>query len=337
MYAHCVDRHQALQAASPAITLDVLDLTAYARGQAPGSTSTSVSGEEPAALVSRSHAQPSADHTAARRPSRTAVTALYPGCSADALVVWMELTSGAQSVSTAQALPAPPTSGNDPTFIHEATTSAANLSLSQAPAEAPSPQPAAPESHDQQSDLQTAAGADSSNDNSSTVAHGQCPPQIYHSSSIGLGLYYLDSRLMPHTSGCVTPVELRTSHAPAAARLSFDVHVTSNLHKQTAEMQNTTGANHQRSRATAENTPGHLQLPQDRMCTEAHSNTVGGLLLGDESTAMQGRDDRMTTSSSCLIWSWSSHGTARHAWLPRWHFDMIGDNTRNAAYEAALR
>lgn len=35
--------------------------------------------------------------------------------------------------------------------------------------------------------------------------------------------------------------------------------------------------------------------------------------------------------------TWMPHGWPRQAWLPRWHFDMLGDRVRNEAYDRAIR
>ncbi|KAF8069548.1 TTC28 [Scenedesmus sp. PABB004] len=35
--------------------------------------------------------------------------------------------------------------------------------------------------------------------------------------------------------------------------------------------------------------------------------------------------------------TWAPHGAPRQAMLPRWHFDMIADDARNAAYDGAIR
>jgi predicted RNA methylase len=59
----------------------------------------------------------------------------------------------------------------------------------------------------------------------------------------------------------------------------------------------------------------------------------GSLRMHVEATAAD--DDGPATNSSSI--TWSPRGLPRHAWVPRWHFDMLADSTRNDAYDAAIR
>jgi len=139
--------------------------------------------------------------------------------------------------------------------------------------------------------------------------------ELLYSRSMGMGLHYLDDVLPAHptTQHDAAPQVflMTTAHSPAAARLVFTAHALQQS---------------QPSCTVSTTTPG--QSTGQLVTRRSH---VGG---ADPAEAGGSNLEGSTASDVC---SWSPHGFPRHAWLPRWHFDMLADTARNDAYEAALR
>jgi hypothetical protein len=118
------------------------------------------------------------------------------------------------------------------------------------------------------------------------------------STSFGLGLYYLDAPL---------------TAAPAA----------------------------QQQQKPQQQAPGSMAAGQDMVITTQVQEQLR-LQFSITAAAPAGTPSEWHGSSSSsnnceCSYTWSPHGVPRHAMLPRWHFDMLGDEARNSAYDAAIR
>jgi hypothetical protein len=140
-----------------------------------------------------------------------------------------------------------------------------------------------------------------------------------YSTGMGLGLYYLDAPLPaaagPAAGEAARQVLLTTRHSPAAVRLLFDV-----------------------SQAACAASPASSTRADSDPSQAAGTCSTAGSGLTKASAAVNGSNAGCVSAPSLLQRvSWRPHGFPRHAWLPRWHFDMLADSTRNDAYEVSLR
>ena len=253
--------------------------------------------------------------------SSTVTTKLYPASSADALLVWLELSAGNSTICTGVHTEAT-TSSRPPTDTPAAAAAAAAVDGG---AKEPSSalfaeNPIKPES--EPSSLPVEAEGSQ---------HGG---QVCFSTGLGMGLSYLDSPVQAPTTGQAT-VEVTTAHSATGARLSFTV--TPRLD---GSIPSAAAAPSQTSSTTA-------RLMSESVAAACHTSgsTMVGSSTGSKSAARAGEGSSTGSAAAKMVLqpsaaadvTWSPHGMPRDAWLPRWHFDMLADTTRNNAYEAALR
>lgn len=280
--------------ASPAVTLQTINLATYIR---PSDSN-----------------QP----TALNNPSTAATTSLLPGCSADAILVWFELSAGVTIISTGPRSAPSAHSTALPGHVQSAVKAADTALVPQQDSTTghkPAIQPADHSSGASSTGKASSSEASGSVEAAATASSCSTQQELLYSRSMGTGLHYLDDVLPAHTiqqhGTAPQPVLVSTAHSPAAARLMFTAHVMQ--HSQPSCTVSTTA-------------PG-----QSTGQLVTRSNHVGG---ADPAKAGGCNPEGSTATGIC---SWSPHGFPRHAWLPPWHFDMLADTVRNDAYEEALR
>jgi hypothetical protein len=140
------------------------------------------------------------------------------------------------------------------------------------------------------------------------------------STNFGLGLYYLDYALAATSSPQQQQQQQQqqkqhhSSMAPATqAVISTTVQQQLRLH-----FSATVSAPAQQTSTTL-----HSQAPTCKTPTTIGSSSSGG--------------SSSSSSFGVCSYTWSPHGVPHQAMLPRWHFDMLGDEARNSAYDAAIR
>jgi hypothetical protein len=177
-------------------------------------------------------------------------------------------------------------------------------------------------SSDPQHDLKDSKQSSNSSDKSNS-RDSACTPA---STCFGMGLYYLDAalRAAPATHH---HQQQKPQKQPPGMPASHKVVISTQVQEQLRLQFNiTAGAAPAAPAGPPTNRP------------DSHAATI-----------LYGRHDRGSSSSSSLScgsssgggskcsYTWSPHGVPRHAMLPRWHFDMLGDEARNSAYDAAIR
>lgn len=222
--------------------------------------------------------------------SSTVVGVLQPGCAADALLVWFDLHAADVVVSTGP------------------TAAAVTCQQDGQPAQ-----------------INSSTHSDSNSGQVENSAQLHADHVQYHSTEMGMGLYYLDSCIPAATATSQAAVQITTTCSPSAVRLA--VHVYSNpagiadsascgvLPQQQQAVHNLQ-ARALSSTALATTAAGHAAEP---LCINSTTQRSSAASLQQQQP------------------TWSPHGMPRHAWLSRWHFDMLADTQRNNAYEDAIR
>lgn len=294
-------RYQQLQPASPQVTLQELSLAALARSSMlTTANSTATAQPEPAVQSeSASAGGPAGQPDIASASGATAMA--VPDCQ--------------HSVSTVSTALLPGCSAHTLAVWFELKAGSAVISTGP---------PSATTGSAQASTAETTADDTGAKDQD-TAGRQQLPCGWKpHSTGMGLGLYHLDSPIAGHAMqhAATSKVLLTTRHSPAAVRLLFEVSVLQE------DTQGTTAAN-------AAATTGSSQ---HRTASSGTGGSIGSIASSSSSSSKSQQSPsgpaRLVTSQQI---SWHPHGFPHHSWLPRWHFDMLADATRNNAYEAALR
>lgn len=246
--------------------------------------------------------------------SSTAAGVLQPGYAADALLVWFELQAAGVAVSTGPAA---------------ATCAERAEQITNSPP------------HTRGSVVENSA-------------HLLADNLQYHSTGVGMGLYYLDACIPALTADQQATVHITTTCSCTAVRPAFQIHsdpagwTEPSPCGESPQQQQAHKLEAGASRSTALGAePGRVAYAHSLSTNPAtHSSSAGPSqqqqlgscpsCAGSSSAGVGALHLQPAGGTECQP-TWSPHGMPRHAWLPRWHFDMLADQQRNNAYQDAIR